>query len=487
MSWVILTGRQSHLDQAATPHKVITNRDYLAHPALFRGQRPKVINLSNSYAYQSRGYYASLLASSRGHRVIPTVETMIDLSERKLYEHALPELELALNKCRKDLGGFFPAKVHVFFGIGPTRAWDRFAKLLFDWFRAPALEVSILDGTEWATIRKIGFYPLGRMGDEEKKRFVASMDVYTAREWRDSKGRTPARYTFATLVDPQEELPPSEISSLRHWARIAEKMGVEVEPITKKDLARLANYDALFIRETTTISNHTYRFARRAQQEGMPVIDDPLSMIRCTNKVYLNELMTANKVPVPPTVMIAGPADFDLAAETLGFPLVLKIPDSSFSRGVKKCANVEELRQLATEWMEDSDLLIAQKFIPTEFDWRIGVLGGQPLFAVHYLMAKKHWQIVHHKASGKPDQGGFKTFTLKETPQHVVETAVKAARCIGDGLYGVDLKETKDGIFVIEVNDNPNLDHGCEDTGEKDEVWVRLTQWFLDRLERQGR
>ncbi|RVC92043.1 RimK family alpha-L-glutamate ligase, partial [Mesorhizobium sp. M2A.F.Ca.ET.017.03.2.1] len=94
------------------------------------------------------------------------------------------------------------------------------------------------------------------------------------------------------------------------------------------------------------------------------------------------------------------------------------------------------------------------------------------------------WQIVNHKASGKPDQGGIKTFTLKQTPPHVVETAVRAAKCIGDGLYGVDLKETTDGVFVIEVNDNPNLDHGWEDSGEKDELWVRLTQWFLERLER---
>ncbi|MER9656021.1 RimK family protein [Mesorhizobium sp. M0152] len=487
MTWVILTGRQSDLDQVATPHKIITNRDYLAHPALFRGQRPKVINLSNNYGYQSRGYYASLLASSRGHKVIPTVETMIDLSERKLYEHALPELELALNKCRKDLGGAFPAKVCIFFGIGPSKVWDRFAKLLFDWFRAPALEVHIKDSAEWASIRKIGFHPLARMTEDEEASFIQCLETYTNREWRDTKGRTPARYTFATLVDPHEELPPSEISSLRYWAKIAEKMGVEIEPITKRDLAKLANYDALFIRETTSISNHTYRFARRAQQEGMPVIDDPLSMIRCTNKVYLNELMAYNKVPVPPTVMIAGASDLELAAQTLGFPLVLKIPDSSFSRGVKKCANLEELTRLATEWLEDSDLLIAQKFIPTEYDWRVGVLGGQPLFAVHYLMAKKHWQIVNHKASGKPDQGGIKTFTLKETPAHVVETAVKAARCIGDGLYGVDLKETKDGVFVIEVNDNPNLDHGWEDSGEKDDVWVRLTQWFLERLDRPGR
>ena len=483
MSWVILTGRAGDLDQVATPHKIITNRDYLAHPSLFRGQPPKVINLSNSYAYQSRGYYASLLASSRGHKVIPTVETMIDLSERKLYENALPELEQALNKFRKELGGAFPRTVSVFFGMGPSKVWDRFARLLFDWFRAPSLEVTIEDG-QWAAIRKIGFLPIARMDAEGKTRFLECMERYTAREWRDSRTRTPARYTFATLIDANEELPPSSVASLRHWSRVAAKMGVEVEPITKKDLARLANYDALFIRETTAISNHTYRFARRAQQEGMPVIDDPLSMIRCTNKVYLNELMAANKVPVPPTVMIAGTSDLELAAETLGFPLVLKIPDSSFSRGVKKASDFKELKELATKWLEDSDLLIAQKFMPTEFDWRIGVLGGEPLFSVQYLMARKHWQIVNHERRGRPDEGGFRTFTLKETPAEVIDVAVRAARCIGDGLYGVDLKETPHGVCVIEVNDNPNLDHGCEDAGEKDEVWTRLTDWFLKRLER---
>ncbi|HEV7256088.1 MAG TPA: RimK family protein [Mesorhizobium sp.] len=487
MTWVIITGRPNDLGQVDTPHKVITSRDYLTHPALFRGQRPKVINLSNNYSYQSRGYYASLLASSRGHKVIPTVETMIDLSERKLYEAALPELEQALNKCRKDLGGGMPPKVRVFFGFAPSKALDRFAKLLFDWFRAPALEVAIRDADGWASIRKIALLPLARMEGEDRARFLEGLDLYTSRQWRDSRARTPARYTFATLVDPQEAMPPSEIASLRHWAKIAEKMGVEVEPIGRRDLAKLANYDALFIRETTSISNHTYRFARRAQQEGMPVIDDPLSMIRCTNKVYLHELMRTHKVPVPQTVVIASPADLEAAADRLGFPMVVKIPDGAFSRGVKKAENLGELRALAEKWLQDSDLLIAQEFIPTSYDWRVGVLGGQPLFAVQYLMAKKHWQIVNHDRNGKPDQGGVKAFTLQNAPACVIDTAVRAARCIGDGLYGVDLKETDKGVHVIEVNDNPNLDHGYEDIGEKDEVWVKLTQWFLDRLERAGR
>jgi hypothetical protein len=118
MSWVILTGRRSDLDAVATPHKIITNRDYLSHPALFSGQRPKIINLSGSFAYQSRGYYASLLAGARGHRVIPSVETMIDLTEKKLYENALPELEQELNKARARLGGTFPTRWRSFSAPG---------------------------------------------------------------------------------------------------------------------------------------------------------------------------------------------------------------------------------------------------------------------------------------------------------------------------------------------------------------------------------
>jgi len=38
-------------------------------------------------------------------------------------------------------------------------------------------------------------------------------------------------------------------------------MGVKVEPVGRWDLASLAEFDALFIRETTSIRNHTFRFA----------------------------------------------------------------------------------------------------------------------------------------------------------------------------------------------------------------------------------
>src|SRR3984885_269956 len=96
--WVILVDQARDFPNADTPHKVITTDDYLARPKLFAGLgRAKIINLSRSYNYQSKGYYASLLAEARGHRAIPTVETMLDLREVNLYEKSLPELQEAMS------------------------------------------------------------------------------------------------------------------------------------------------------------------------------------------------------------------------------------------------------------------------------------------------------------------------------------------------------------------------------------------------------
>src|SRR5436853_2188049 len=199
-------------------------------------------------------------------------------------------------------------------------------------------------------------------------------------------------------------------------ARSAEKLSIDVEPITRKQLPVLAEYDGLFIRETTSIDNHTYRFARRAWQEGMPVIDDPISMIRCTNKVFLMELLGQNQVPTPPTVMLADVTDLTRAIDELGLPLVVKIPDGSFSRGVHKVHTPEEFRRIADELFEETDLLLAQKFLPTAFDWRVGILSGEPIFVCQYRMARGHWQIVKHRADGSSPQGGFRTFDIEPAP-----------------------------------------------------------------------
>jgi len=416
--------------------------------------------------------------------VVPTVETMLELREAKLYEHALPELEDELNRCarRADLQVEGELKLLICFGIARDERFESFGRLLFDWFRCPALEVIVEPGT-WLSIDRIRPRNINRLANGEGEFFRESLHQHTRRDWRNPKARAVAKYDLAVLYDPNEKMPPSSPSSIKHFVRIAEKMSVDVEPITKRQLAELAEYDGLLIRETTSIDNHTYRFARRAWQEGMPVIDDPISMIRCTNKVFLMELLGSNQVPTPPTVMLQEGGDLNKAIDELGLPLVVKIPDGSFSRGVHKVNTPEEFRRIADELFEETDLVLAQKFLPTEFDWRVGVLAGEPLFVCQYRMARGHWQVVKYRPDGSSHEGGFRAFDVAQAPPEIIDIAVRAARPIGEGFYGVDLKQTDRGIVVMEVNDNPNLEHGIEDQVGKDEIWTRLLRWFIERFE----
>jgi glutathione synthase/RimK-type ligase-like ATP-grasp enzyme len=100
-------------------------------------------------------------------------------------------------------------------------------------------------------------------------------------------------------------------------------------------------------------------------------------------------------------------------------------------------------------------------------------------------MARKHWQIIKRDASGKSSYGKFETVPVELAPRKAVRLATRAAELIGDGLYGVDVKQSGDQFTVIEVNDNPNIEAGVEDAVLRDDLYRRLADVFLRRIERR--
>jgi glutathione synthase/RimK-type ligase-like ATP-grasp enzyme len=78
-------------------------------------------------------------------------------------------------------------------------------------------------------------------------------------------------------------------------------------------------------------------------------------------------------------------------------------------------------------------------------------------------MAKNHWQVINNKSDKTVDQGGYESLSQDQVDPRVLKIALKVARHIGNGLYGVDLKQKGQDIYMIEINDNPNIDHGVED------------------------
>jgi len=462
---------------------VAAARQYLADPRFARMRNLRVLNLCKSHRYQSIGYYVSLLAEARGQRPMPDITTMQDMKSQSIIRLASEESREVLSRC---LAGEKENTVsfNIYFGHTPVPGRERLAASLFKLFHSPWLRADFARDPVW---RLKNVSPLEYKDIPAPERAFAR-DALTEFTWGHrvtARARSKPRYHLAILHNPDEPMPPSDAKALKRFARAAGEMGLGAELITFEDSGRLSEFDGLFIRETTDVNHHTYRLASRAAAEGLVVIDDPKSILRCSNKVFLAECLERRGVRTPRTLVLHQ-RNLEEAPRLFPYPFVLKQPDSAFSQGVVKVADPREFEAQAKRLLKRSEMIIAQEYLPTEFDWRIGVLDGKALFACKYFMARKHWQIIKNRGAGKPANGRVEAVPLELVPGPVVRAALKAAGVIGDGLYGVDVKAVGRAVQVIEVNDNPNIDAGYEDAGIKDILYRRVMDVFLRRIE-QGK
>ncbi|MEZ6187207.1 MAG: glutamate-cysteine ligase family protein [Planctomycetota bacterium] len=473
------------------------------------GEALTVVNLCRSWRYLDDGYYVSLLAEARGQEVLPSPGTIMSVRNpglvfRALDQAGVPTVERSANlpAAIAPQGAAAPEGVLVREGKGKLAyrlaadvetaevvalmgrcshpSFRRLVGAVYRVWPAPLLQLSLLRrGGRW---RVVSVGPLGVQDLSSAERVELARIL-------DERGALPAappnrpRASLAVLFEPEDERQPSSPETVDRLERVAARMGLHVQRVTLADLPRLGEFDALFVRTLTGPDLPSFAFALQAESLGMPVIDDTASILRCCNKVYLHELLSRGGVPVPETRVVGRQATFAELSHELGTPFVIKLPDGSFSSGVFKVKDAEDYAERAGPLFERSPLLLAQRFQPTAFDWRIGVLGGEALFACKYHMARGHWQIASPTRKG-PRFGRVEAIPLAQAPAAVLDVARRAAGLVGQGLYGVDLKQFDDGqVVVIEVNDNPNLELGYEDTAEGNAIYEALARHFLNKIQ----
>lgn len=474
----------SEISDVAHLH-VITFDRYLKDYPKLNEPRTRIINVCDTVNYLSKGYYCSLLAEARNHKVLPSVKTINELRVEGVEDQTQLSFSLSPEMVGKET---VPDEIFVYFGLVDNFPLQKLARKLYERFPAPILNVVFDQQGETITacVRRSSYRQLSL---EAKGRFLEALTTFTDSVWRKPSQRKAARWDMAILVNPEESHPPSDKEAISRFIRAAKKLNIYAEPVTSQQLLlQLNQFDALFIRETTAIDHPTYRLARKAESAGLVVIDDPDSILRCCNKVFLHDAFSYHGVPSLKTqvVMNCEESTLDEIEQQFDYPLVLKMPEGSFSNGVYKAADRNALQQRLEELFQQSALVLVQEYLYTDFDWRVGVLNGRAIYACRYHMARNHWQIYNHSAK-RFSSGGFETLPTFEVPKPVLDAAVKSANVVGKGLYGVDLKQKDNQVYVIEVNDNPSVDHKVEDAYLGNELYMLIMAEFQRRLELRGR
>jgi len=461
---------------------VLTARRYLAEPDVGNEGSTRVLNLCRTGRYQGRGYYVSLVAEARGQRPVPDVKTIEDLRSegyvRTLDAEIQPLVQETLHDEKSER-----FQLNVYLGKHPGQ--QALAEQLFARVRVPLLRVVFARAEGSWRLDAVQAMGLADIPPQDRAFMLDAVKSFIAESSSPKRqGANTGRPRLAILWDPNETHRPSNQEALQRFVNAAPLVGLEAELIEPDALERLPEFDALFNRAGP--EGIIYEFLRKADSLGMPVVDDPESVLKCGNKVFMQELLNRHRIATPRTLIVHR-GNVDEIVPALGLPCVLKLPDSGFGLDVVKIESEDNLRKETERFFAKSELLIAQEWLPSDFDWRVGVYDRRPLFVAKYFMAPGHWQVNKLVDGEKVAEGKTEAMTIGEAPEQVITTAVRAANLIGRSLYGADLKQVGDRIYLIEVNINPNVDAGNEDQVLGEALYREILGVFARRIAETAR
>lgn len=458
---------------------IIPAEDYLK-GSPYQTKSLRVINLCSSYKYQTIGYYVSLLAVAQDQKVSPSIQTIQDGMNLLLAKQFLQEIDEDIQKCLKKRRGN-ELTLQIYFGGCSQKSLATLAKKIYENVPLPLLTLNLIKNDGVWTVNKFSPISVHDIPAQETK-FMQEMAKMHLDKKRFYAGPQKKQHFFhlAILVDEEDEHAPSNDQALEKFVAAGESLDIQVDFIGKNDIKILPEYAGLFIRTTTRVNHYTYQFSRYAAQENLVVMDDPQSILKCCNKVYQAVSFQNHNIKTPRTLIVSKYQQENIAVT---FPCVIKRPDSECSVDVVKADNEKELHKILKKFFKFSDLVIIQSFLPTEFDWRIGIIDRKPLFARQYYMAKNHWQIFDWASTEEAVGVRGISVSIEEVPEGVLQIALRAANLMGDGLYGVDVKSRDNEHYVIEVNDNPSIDIGEEDFILGDAFYTKIMSVFLQRMQ----
>jgi [lysine-biosynthesis-protein LysW]--L-2-aminoadipate ligase len=194
--------------------------------------------------------------------------------------------------------------------------------------------------------------------------------------------------------------------------------------------------------------------ARRLQYLDVRTLNSASAIEVCNDKGLQALLFTANNVAHPESRHAFSYQQVSEAAETLGWPAVLKPVSGSWGRGVTKLSDQHSVEAWAgghesVDAAGKNFPVLVQRYIDKPgHDLRVIVVGRKPVVAIK--RSSTDWRTNTHLGA---------TVTRVEVSPDMHKRCTEVVDLLGEGFYGIDLITDRDTgeLMVLEVNANPEF------------------------------
>ncbi len=232
-------------------------------------------------------------------------------------------------------------------------------------------------------------------------------------------------------------------------------------PLVLYENQHLEGVDGLIPRIGSSMTVQGAALLRQFELMGVPTLLRADGLLAVRDKLGCLQAMSASGLAVPKTAFIGSLRDLkDLIPRVGGFPMVIKLVESTHGIGVVLAENLAAARSSIEVFLQLRQRVILQEFIAEAkgTDIRAFVVGGKVVAAMQRHAAPGDFRSNLHCG------GTARPIKLKSDEQ---ELAINAARITGLEVAGVDLLRSDRGPLILEINASPGL-KGIERTSKVD-------------------
>jgi RimK family alpha-L-glutamate ligase len=244
-------------------------------------------------------------------------------------------------------------------------------------------------------------------------------------------------------------LEKSNVESLcLNFSNLVAKVG-ELPYVSFKEMDLLDELTALLVRPIGRCSTEEIIFQmdvlHKLNREGLIIINHPSAIEKAVDKYYTLSLLRDSGLPIPRTIATRSIKDAIRAFKNFGGEAIVKPLFGSRGIGTARISDADVAERVFRTLRFYRHVIYIQEYISHgNNDIRTFVVGDKIISSM--LRVSNSWKTNISKGA-KP--------TKIKIGKEVEELSLKAAKTIGCEISGVDLMETDEGFFLLEVNSQP--------------------------------